>query len=61
MFIVLWLHLIDVLVYYVICPGVIEQFLVITNNIMTIGYTYAKLRLKNPPDIFYKHTHILDG
>ena len=29
-----------------------------TNNIITLGYTYAKLRLKNPPDIFCKIAHI---
>ena len=45
------------LVHYVICLGVFEQVLVITNNVMTLVYTYAKFRLKNPPDIFHKIEH----
>ena len=53
-----WLHLLYGLGNYVILPGEIEQVLVMTNNIMTLGYTYAKLRLNNTPDIIYKLTHI---
>ena len=29
-----------------------------TNNIMTLGYTYANLRLKKLTDIFCKISHI---
>ena len=29
-----------------------------TNKIITIGYTYAKRRLKEPLDIFCKFSHI---
>ena len=53
-----WYHLLEVLVHYVICPGAIKQVLVMTKNSTTLGYTYSKLRLKNPPKIFYKLTHI---
>ena len=53
-----WLHFLDGLGYYVIRPGISEQVLVMTNNIMTLGYTYAKCRLKNIPDIFCKIAHI---
>ena len=28
------------------------------NNIMTLGYTYDNIRIKNPPDIFHKFSHI---
>ena len=35
-----------------------EQVLLMTYNIMNLGYTYEKLRLKNIPDIFHKLTHI---
>ena len=47
-----WLHLMNVLRNYFICLGEIEQVMVMTNNIMTLGYTYAKLNLKNTPDVF---------
>ena len=47
-----WLHPLDRLVQYVIILGAIEQVLLTTNNIMTIGYTYTKLRLKKPHYIF---------
>ena len=43
--------------HYVIHPKSIVQVLVMTNNIITFSYTYAKCRLNNPPDIFYKLTH----
>ena len=52
-----WLHLLEGLLHYVIHPGAIEQVLVITNNIITLGYTYTKIRLKNSPDIFCKIAH----
>ena len=32
-----WLHLMFILGQYAIWPGVIEQFLVVTNNIITLG------------------------
>ena len=53
-----WLNLLEGLLHYVILLGSIEQVLVITNNITTLGYIYSNLRLKNPPDIVYKITHI---
>ena len=46
-----WLYLLVGLVHYVIRMGVNEKVLVMTNNIMNLGYTYAKLRLKKIPDI----------
>ena len=45
-----WLHHLERLVYYV-------QFLVMTNNITTLGYTYNKRRLKKPSYIFCKIAH----
>ena len=57
MLIAWWLHLLDGLRYCVIHPGAIEQVLVIANNIITLGYTYVKHRLKKPPDVFYKIAH----
>ena len=53
----LWLHLVDVLENYVIYPVEIDQVLVMTNNITTLVYTYAKLRLKKPPENFHKLSH----
>ena len=52
-----WLHIMDVLVHCIIRLGLIEQFLVMTNNIMTLVYTYSKLGLNKPPDVFYKLAH----
>ena len=52
-----WLHLLGVLMHYVIHPGAIEQVMVMTNNIITLGYNYSKGRINNPPNIFYKLTH----
>ena len=53
-----WFHLLYRLGHYAIRLGEVENFLLITNNIMNFGYTYAKCRLKNPPDIFCKISHI---
>ena len=53
------LHILDELGYYVIFPVAIGQVLVTTNNTTTLGYTYDKHRLKNPPDVIYKLTHIV--
>ena len=52
-----WLHLLDGLKHYIIHPGEIEQVLLMTNNIITLGYTYVKHRVNNPPDVFYKISH----
>ena len=52
-----WLYFLDGLVHYCIHTGSIKQVLVTTNNIMTLGYTYYKYRLKKPPDIFCKISH----
>ena len=53
-----WLHLLDRLGHYVICPGAIAQIIMMTNSIMNLGYTYAKHRLKKPPYIFFQIAHI---
>ena len=53
-----WLYLLYGQGNYGISPGAIEKVMEATNNIMNLGYTYAKRRLKNPPDIIYKGTHI---
>ena len=52
------LHLLDILGHYNTCPGAIVQIIMITNTIMTLGYTYYKCRLKNPPNIFFQIAHI---
>ena len=46
-----WLHLLDRLGHYVIRPEEVAHIIVMTNNNMTLGYTYAKCGLKNSPDI----------
>ena len=43
-----WLHLLDGLGHYIIQTGAIAQIILMTNNTMTLGYTYSKLRLKTP-------------
>ena len=53
-----WLHLLDGLGHYVIYLVEIAYILIMTNNVMTLGYSYAKRRLKNPPNIFYQILHI---
>ena len=52
-----WLHLLDSIVKYIIRPLSVVQILVMTNN-MTLGYTYAKRRIKKTPDIFCKIAYI---
>ena len=47
-----WFNLLDGLGHYAIHPGAVARIRVMINNITTLGYTYAKRRLKNPPDIF---------
>ena len=39
-------------------PRVNWKVLTNNNNITTLGYTYAKLRINDPPNIFYKLAHI---
>ena len=53
-----WLQLLYGLGQYAIKPGAVAQLLVMTNNITTLGYIYAKRRLNKPPDIFCKISHI---
>ena len=53
-----WLHILDGLGHYVTLLGGIAHIIMMTNNIMDLGYTYAKLRLKNPPDNFCQIAHI---
>ena len=52
-----WLDLLYRLINCVICPGEIEKVLIINNNIMTLGYTYAKRSINDSPDIFWKIAH----
>ena len=59
MFSAWWLHLLDGLGHYVILPGSIAYILMITNNIMKFGYTYANYRLMKPPHNFSQITHII--
>ena len=42
----------------VIRRGAVADILVMTNNIIILGYTYAKRRLKKPADFFCKIAHI---
>ena len=51
------LHFLDLLRHYVIRPGTIEKVLVITNNIITLDYTYSKHMLKKPHGILCKLIH----
>ena len=53
-----WLHLLDRLVHYTIRPGEIAQILIMNNNTTNLGYTYAKCRINNPPDIFCQISYI---
>ena len=48
-----WLHLLGGLGNYVILPGKITQSLMMTNNVMALGYNYTKIRLKKPPNILF--------
>ena len=54
----LWLHLIDGIGHYVIFPVEVAHILIMTKNIMTLGYNYSKHRLKKPPGIFCENVHI---
>ena len=53
-----WLQLLEGLGHYVIRPGSVAHILYMIKNIMNLGYTYAKCRLKNAPDIFCKTAHL---
>ena len=53
------LHLMDGLGRYVIWPGEIEQVLVMTNNLMTLGYNYAKCRINILTNIVYTLTNLV--
>ena len=54
-----WLHLLAGLGHYVIWKGEVEHVLVTSKKLRTFGYTYAKRRLNNPPDIIYTLTQIV--
>ena len=41
-----WLYLLGRQVHHIILPGEVLQILVMTNNIMNLGYTYANRRQK---------------
>ena len=57
-----WLHILDGLGHYVISLGEIAQIIMMTNNIKTLGYTYAKHRIKSPLPHFLKNcTHHLNN
>ena len=53
-----WLNFLDGLGHYIILLGSMAQILMTFRNITTLGYTYAKLRLNNPPKIFCQIAHI---
>ena len=44
--------------HYFIRPGEVAHIMVVTNNIINLGYTYANHSLKNPPEIFWEIAHI---
>ena len=58
MLITWWLHLMDGIGHYIIHLGSVAQILVTNNNVTTLGYTYAKCRLNNPPQNFCEIAHI---
>ena len=58
MLITWWLYLLERLGNCIFRPGAIVQISMMTNNIITLGYTYTKHRLKKPPDIFCQISHI---
>ena len=58
MIIARWLHSLDGILHYIKRPGEVAKILVMTNNITELGYTYANRRLKNPPGVFCKISHI---
>ena len=39
-----WIHLLEKFGPYIIQPGEIEQVLLMTTNLMDLGYTYTRLR-----------------
>ena len=51
-----WLHLMIILGHYIIQPRSLEKVLATKIN---LGYTYAKIRLKNTPEILFKLAHIV--
>ena len=53
-----WSNLLGGLGHYFICPGAVAQMMVMTNNIMTLGYTYAKRSINNHPNFFRKIVYI---
>ena len=53
-----WVNLLDGLGHYVIRQVSIAQIIMMTNNITTLGYTYANLRLNNLSNTFYQIAHI---
>ena len=52
-----WIKLLEGLRHYVILNGAIEQVMVMTTNLMNMGYIYTRLRLMKPPDIFFTLDH----
>ena len=53
-----WIHLMAVLGNYIICPGVIEQVVVMNINLTTLGHTYSIFRINKIPDIVFTLTHL---
>ena len=52
-----WLRLMELIGHYIIFPSIVAQIIVMTNNIMNLGYTYYNFGLKNPPNVFCKIAH----
>ena len=51
MLIAWWLNILDWQGHYTIHPGSMEQLLLMTKNLTTLGYTYAAPMIKKPPEI----------
>ena len=46
-------YLLTGLGHYIIRPRAIEHMILMTTNLMTLGYIYARRRLKNLPNIIF--------
>ena len=54
-----WINLLVVLGHYVIRSETIEHVLVMTTNLMNLGYIFAIQRPNNPPGILSTLTHLV--
>ena len=55
-----WLNLLERIGNYVNRPGAISHILMMDNNIMTLGYTYARCRFKKTPKFSAKLNTLAD-